>query len=94
MAQIKKLRVLIDDEIEQNKLEVERVEKERNAALLSIGNLVHDSVVVSNDEVFSFFIYPNPVVSLKWLCGFVSQLYSKYGDDKQTHSCLLFILPS
>ncbi|KAH7731017.1 serine--tRNA ligasecytoplasmic-like protein [Aphelenchoides avenae] len=50
VAQIKKLRVLIDESFAKTKQETERLEAERNAALVQIGNILHDSVPVSDDE--------------------------------------------
>ncbi|XP_968460.2 serine--tRNA ligase, cytoplasmic [Tribolium castaneum] len=48
--QIKKVRVLIDEAMVKNDAELLRTEKERSAALKEIGNLLHDSVVISDDE--------------------------------------------
>ncbi|XP_063921557.1 serine--tRNA ligase, cytoplasmic [Zophobas morio] len=48
--QIKKVRVLIDEAIAKNDSELVRTEKERSAALKEIGNLLHDSAVISDDE--------------------------------------------
>lgn len=51
MTQIKKIRVLIDEEVEkcnQQRLHFEQVRLEN---LREIGNIVHDTVPVSNDEV-------------------------------------------
>lgn len=50
VAQIKKVRTLIDDAVLQNDAALAQAEKERNAALREIGNHLHDSVPVSNDE--------------------------------------------
>lgn len=50
VTQLKKVRVLIDEAIQQNDLELQKTEKERNNALREIGNHLHDSVPVSNDE--------------------------------------------
>lgn len=50
VAQLKKVRVLIDDAIQQNGVDLQQTEKERNNALREIGNHLHDSVPVSNDE--------------------------------------------
>jgi len=49
--QLKKVRVLIDEAVQQNDLDLQKTEKERNNALREIGNHLHDSVPVSNDEV-------------------------------------------
>lgn len=51
VTQLKKVRVLIDEAIQQNDLELQKTEKERNNALREIGNHLHDSVPVSSDEV-------------------------------------------
>ncbi|RZC41580.1 serine--tRNA ligase, cytoplasmic, partial [Asbolus verrucosus] len=48
--QIKKVRVLIDEAIAKNAADLVRMEKERTAALKEIGNLLHESVVISDDE--------------------------------------------
>ncbi|XP_014212402.1 serine--tRNA ligase, cytoplasmic [Copidosoma floridanum] len=50
VAQIKKLRVLIDEAIAENARELERTEAVRNEALREVGNHLHSSVPVSNDE--------------------------------------------
>lgn len=51
VTQIKKIRVLLDDEIANCRKQVEEWEKMRNSTLFEIGNLLHDDVPVSNDEV-------------------------------------------
>jgi seryl-tRNA synthetase len=51
VSQLKKVRILIDEAIQQNDLHLQQTEKERNNALREIGNHLHDSVPVSNDEV-------------------------------------------
>lgn len=48
--QIKKVRVLIDEAMAKNDQDLVKTEKERSAALKEIGNLLHDSVVISDDE--------------------------------------------
>ncbi|KAF2895281.1 hypothetical protein ILUMI_10892 [Ignelater luminosus] len=48
--QIKKVRTLIDDAIVKNNEDLLQIEKERNAALREIGNLLHESVPVDDDE--------------------------------------------
>lgn len=42
--------MLIDESFAKTKQETERLEAERNAALVQIGNILHDSVPVSDDE--------------------------------------------
>lgn len=51
MSQIKKLRLLIDDAILQCDAERLKLEAERFENLREIGNLLHPSVPISNDEV-------------------------------------------
>ncbi|CAG9865016.1 unnamed protein product [Phyllotreta striolata] len=48
--QIKKVRVLIDEAVINNDNELTKTEKERNEALKEIGNLLHESVPVDDDE--------------------------------------------
>ncbi|XP_018328920.1 serine--tRNA ligase, cytoplasmic [Agrilus planipennis] len=48
--QIKKVRTLIDDAIVQNESDLLMTEKERNAALREVGNHLHESVPVDDDE--------------------------------------------
>jgi len=48
--QIKKVRVLIDEAVVKNDNDLLQCEKERNAALREVGNHLHESVPVSNDE--------------------------------------------
>ncbi|KAF5275194.1 hypothetical protein FQR65_LT04226 [Abscondita terminalis] len=48
--QIKKVRILIDEELVKNEKELIDIEKKRNAALSEIGNYLHDSVPVNDDE--------------------------------------------
>ncbi|VDM41030.1 unnamed protein product [Toxocara canis] len=50
IAQIKHLRLIIDERMVETKKEMERLETARNEALVQIGNLLHDSVPVSDDE--------------------------------------------
>lgn len=63
MAQIKKMRVLIDAAMAENSSQLEKFEKERLEALVQIGNILHPSVPISDDEVslqpiYSFFGLP------------------------------------
>lgn len=44
------IRILIDEAILQTEEELEKVEQERNEALREIGNHLHDSVLVSDNE--------------------------------------------
>ncbi|XP_017151943.1 serine--tRNA ligase, cytoplasmic [Drosophila miranda] len=48
--QIKQLRVLIDDAMTENQKSLELAEQTRNTSLREVGNHLHDSVPVSNDE--------------------------------------------
>lgn len=50
VSQIKKVLALIDAAIVANENELLSVEKERNSALREVGNHLHESVPVSNDE--------------------------------------------
>ena len=52
MTQIKHIRTLIDGNIAKCHEEVIQVEQLRNERLFEVGNLLHESVPVSNDEVF------------------------------------------
>jgi len=48
--QIKKVRLLIDDAMTENQKEMDAAELTRNTALREVGNHLHESVPVSNDE--------------------------------------------
>lgn len=48
--QIKKVRILIDEAMKRNEIDMVDIEAARNAALGEIGNHLHPSVPVSNDE--------------------------------------------
>lgn len=50
VAQIKKIRVLIDAAVVENDRQLEVAERTRNTALREVGNHLHESVPVSNDE--------------------------------------------
>ncbi|BES97693.1 seryl-tRNA synthetase [Nesidiocoris tenuis] len=54
VAQIKEARVLIDKEMAENEKQLQDFEIERNKALGEIGNLIHSSVPISNDEDENF----------------------------------------
>lgn len=54
IKQIKRLSGLIDSEIEKTKENLVRIENERNSILHEIGNLVHESVPVSDNEDNNF----------------------------------------
>lgn len=51
MVQIKRVRVVIDDEIKKNDEDLLTHERERNESLREIGNHLHESCIISNDEV-------------------------------------------
>ena len=51
--QIKKIRLLMDKAVEENIKKLAETEKERNDALRELGNHLHSSCVVSNNEVIS-----------------------------------------
>ena len=51
VTQIKNVRTLIDANIAKCNEEVVNVEQLRNEKLFEVGNLLHESVPVSNDEV-------------------------------------------
>lgn len=50
VTQIKKIRLLIDESIETNKTQMERLEAERDAVLGEMSNWLHPSVPISKDE--------------------------------------------
>jgi seryl-tRNA synthetase len=50
IKQIKRISLLIDTEIENTKEKLVKIENDRNSALHEIGNIVHQSVPVSNNE--------------------------------------------
>ncbi len=51
VATLKQVSLLIDEAVVQCEEDAKKREFERNEALKEIGNLLHDSVIVSNDEV-------------------------------------------
>ena len=48
--QIKKLSTFVDQKIVETKESMESLENERNELLVQIGNIVHESVPISDDE--------------------------------------------
>jgi len=50
ITQIKRIRTLIDEAIQKNDESLKIIESERNSALREVGNHLHASVPVSNDE--------------------------------------------
>lgn len=71
IVQIKRISGLIDNEIEKTKQDVIRIENERNSILHEIGNIVHESVPVSDNEVIEksneFFFYDICVLFLRMI---------------------------
>jgi seryl-tRNA synthetase len=57
ITQIKRVSLLIDTEIENTKEKLIKIENDRNSALHEIGNIVHQSVPVSNNEVKEIFFF-------------------------------------
>lgn len=53
VTQIKKIRLLVDEAVQKGDCERQRLEAERFEYLREIGNLLHPSVPISNDEVGS-----------------------------------------
>jgi seryl-tRNA synthetase len=51
VTQIKKVQSLVAEASEHAKEEMKEVEKERHKHLVMIGNVLHPSVPISNDEV-------------------------------------------
>nr|CDJ83691.1 Seryl-tRNA synthetase and Aminoacyl-tRNA synthetase domain containing protein [Haemonchus contortus] len=50
VVQIKKLRVLLDEKMNETKASMEKLEDDRHQSLIQIGNIIHHSVPVSDDE--------------------------------------------
>lgn len=63
VTQIKRIRTLIDDAMQKNEENLKTTESERNSALREVGNHLHESVPVSNDEE------ENKVRSIDTSCG-------------------------
>ena len=51
VTQIKKVQSLISEASERTKVEIREIEEERHKHLTMIGNILHPSVPISNDEV-------------------------------------------
>ena len=49
--QIKRIRVLIDEAITKTDHDLHECEKDRNRTLFEVGNILHETCVISNDEV-------------------------------------------
>lgn len=84
IRQIKRVSILIDTEIERTQGDFVRIDNERNSSLREVGNLVHQSVPVSDDEVkinlfFEWFMH---IVCLGkqyprtnfWRCGYTKEI--------------------
>ncbi|XP_050401833.2 serine--tRNA ligase, cytoplasmic [Patella vulgata] len=50
VTQIKKIRVLIDEHMKKNDADLQEISTQRTDALKEIGNMLHESVIVSNNE--------------------------------------------
>lgn len=66
VTQIKKVRALIDKGITKCNEDVDKVEQMRNAKLFEVGNLLHEAVPISNDEVsfagsFTFLLFTHQI---------------------------------
>ena len=57
MQQIKKLQALIEDASKKCVTEMKECESERDANLTQIGNVLHPSVPISNNEVRQAYVY-------------------------------------
>ena len=51
MSQIKQIRLLIDRQMKENDQALSDTEASRNESLREIGNLLHESCIISKDEV-------------------------------------------
>ena len=58
MNQIKKVRVLIDEAIVKTDHDLLECEKDRNKTLFEIGNILHETCVISGNEVGCYFDSP------------------------------------
>jgi seryl-tRNA synthetase len=56
VSQIKAIGQLIDENMKSNAQAMVDTEEARNAALREIGNMLHESVIVSNDEVIRMLL--------------------------------------
>jgi seryl-tRNA synthetase len=57
IKQLKRVSLLIDTEIEKTKEDLIKIENGRNAALREIGNIVHQSVPISDNEVTKQYLF-------------------------------------
>ena len=71
VTQIKRIRTLIDEAIAANDQELIKTESDRNYALREVGNHLHDSVPVSNDEEENKVRWLSDCLGcFKWICFF------------------------
>ncbi|CAF4822825.1 unnamed protein product, partial [Rotaria sp. Silwood2] len=70
IKQIIRLSTLIDTEIEKIKEKLIKIENERNMALYEIGNLVHESVPISDNEVKYTFCHISTCLFTIFIVGF------------------------
>ena len=68
MAQIKKVQALIEEANERSNAEMKECEEERLRNLVMIGNLLHESVPVSNDEVWESEVHAGMCVCGVCVC--------------------------
>ena len=61
MTQIKKVRAKIEEQVISCNEELQKLDEFRSFNLREIGNLIHDSVPISNDEVSAFL--PSIIIS-------------------------------
>ena len=56
VVQIKEIKSLIDEQMKINDAELIKHEQERNEAMKEVSNHLHESCIISNDEVQSYTI--------------------------------------
>lgn len=78
VADIKDLRVRIDNAMKENDENMLAAEANRNKALREIGNHLHESVPISNDEVsyLSSVLFDLPLIILLKLAVLLSHCFS------------------
>lgn len=67
VVQIKELKNLIDEQMKLNDRELVKHEQERNEAMKEVSNHLHESCIISNDEVWIQDLELN-VLLLLYLC--------------------------
>lgn len=80
MNQTKQLRLEIEEAVETCARNMEVLEEKRNEALREIGNLLHDSCVISNDEV------------IKCCAGMMQNFRKKSCSVIMNVCCFLFLI--